>query len=140
MSNPDQVELDAIRALADGIAAACRRIDDRLGQRGEVAPTTLLPGGGVDLTHVSTELSVLRTLSGTVKELDTLAKTMRARIQDTLDEQDTGVIDGQVVVTWKRNEKTPYFNKKALEKDHPEIAAAYTELREGNRPFKVVHQ
>lgn len=92
----------------------------------------------VDLAEVQADLAAYKALDKQIKMLTEKQLEHRMSIEAAMGNNDVGKIDGFTVVTWKRNKKTSRFDKAAFEKAHPDIAEEFTELREGNRVFKVV--
>lgn len=90
----------------------------------------------VDLDSVRGEILALQQINAQIKVLSDTAKTMRARIEDALGGQDTGTLDGHVVVTWKPV-KSNRFDQAAFKKAHPDLAAEFMTVTESRR-FTVV--
>lgn len=99
--------------------------------------TTTEPGT-VDLGLVRDDIAALKAIDAQLKTLTDLKAVMQTKIKEALGDNEIGVVDGRPAVTWKRNAKTKYFNKAALTERYPEIVEEFTELREGNRVFRVV--
>ncbi len=60
-------------------------------------------------------------------------------IQAVMGEATEARIGGRPVVTWKPSKPAEYIDKKALERDLPDIAARYTKLKAAARPFKILN-
>lgn len=90
----------------------------------------------VELDSVRGEVQALQQITAQIKVLSDTAKTMRARIEDALGDQDTGTLDGQIVVTWKPV-KSNRFDQAAFKKAHPDLAAEFMTVTESRR-FTVV--
>lgn len=91
----------------------------------------------VDLNQVRDQIDALKIVEAQIKALTETKTSLQNDIKAVLGDNEIGVLDGAVAVIWKHNAKTRYFNKAALAKDHPALVDEYTELREGNRPFKL---
>lgn len=91
----------------------------------------------VDLAAVRDHIAALKTVEAQLRALNETKASLQNDIKAALGDNEVGTVDNQVAVTWKRNAKTRFFNKSALAKDHPALVDEYTELREGNRPFKL---
>lgn len=90
-----------------------------------------------DLDQVRDKLDALKAVDAQIRALNETRASLQDDIKQALGDNEIGLVDGHVAVTWKRNAKTRYFNKTAMAKDHPALVDEYTELREGNRVFKV---
>lgn len=91
----------------------------------------------VDLDAVRDKIDALKVVDAQLRALTETKASLQNDIKAVLGDNEVGTVDNQVAVIWKRNAKTRFFNKKALEAERPEIVERYTELREGNRPFKL---
>lgn len=59
-------------------------------------------------------------------------------IKNALGDAQEGRVDGKPAVSWAWSKPSPYIDKKALEADHPDIAAKYTRMKKPARPFRLL--
>lgn len=81
-------------------------------------------GEVVDITAHAHLLSELRDVQFQKKELGVIEDELKAKIAVLLGDADTGVVDGEPVVTWK-NQSRSSFDSKGFAKDHPDLADKY---------------
>lgn len=78
----------------------------------------------VNLETVRHAVETLRAVRDKKKTLKELEATAKAEIEEALGEQDTGLLDGEVVIHVSTFKRTT-LDGKALQADHPEITASY---------------
>jgi hypothetical protein len=84
-------------------------------------------GEVVDITPHAHLLAELRDVQFQKKELGVIEDELKAKIAVLLGDADTGVVDGEPVVTWK-NQSRSSFDGKALLKKHPDIYEEFTKI------------
>lgn len=127
-------ELDAI--LLDAEAEFWKRVQDRVPPPvdGSESTTEALkqlyahtrPDAVVDLSDAHAVLVEWRTLKARRAGLDEEITRHENILKQKLGDAEVGVYNGAVAVTWKAHSRKS-FNKKAAEKEHPTLIAAYTE-------------
>lgn len=77
-------------------------------------------------------VNVLRWCRSQRRTLDDTERAARAEIEKALGDNETGIADGQPVVTWKRHTRTA-LDQRALRREHPDIHAHYCRTDEVRR-------
>ena len=80
---------------------------------------------GVDITGHAHLLDELRRVQAEKKELGVVEDELKAKIAVLLGDADTGIVDGQPVVTWKQQSRSS-FDSKGFSADHPDLVEKYT--------------
>jgi hypothetical protein len=95
---------------------------------------------GVDLKEagVAGWFFVLEQIKEKRAALDEAEEQAQEQIKQALGDKVDGLINGEPVVRWLHTAAPRRFNKKALEKDHPDIAAKYTTFGAPGRRFELV--
>jgi len=88
-----------------------------------------------DISALRGQVEILRWCKTKRAELKELEDNAKAAIQDTLDGDDIGTVDGEPVVTWKSHKRTA-LDQTALKNEDPETYALYTKTTEVRR-FEV---
>ena len=79
----------------------------------------------VDITSHAHLLSELRDVQFQKKELGVIEDELKAKIAVLLGDSDTGMVDGNAVVTWKQQSRSS-FDTKGFSADHPDLVEKYT--------------
>jgi hypothetical protein len=82
-------------------------------------------GSTADISDHAHLLAELRDVQFQKKELSTIEDELKAKIAGLLGDADTGVVNGEQVVTWK-NQSRSSFDTKGFSKDHPDLVEKYT--------------
>lgn len=90
----------------------------------------------VNLEGVRAHIEVLRYVREREAELAELKANSRAVVEAVMGENETGTLDGDVAVTWKRSKRTA-LDQKALREAEPDTFAAFKTTTEVRR-FEVV--
>lgn len=90
-----------------------------------------------DLESVRAHVEILRYARAREAELKEVRVHAEDAIKEALGNQESGKLDGEVVVTWASHKKRQFQQKKFAE-FHPELAAEFTELVAA-RTFKLVN-
>lgn len=88
-----------------------------------------------DLTDIGPWIAERRCIQAQIDGLITTRDALDERIKNRMGEAETALVGGTPVIRWAYTRPAPYLDKKALEKDHPEIAAAYTRTKRPARRY-----
>lgn len=80
--------------------------------------STELDSNGAELVHALAELK------SEIKRLEKAESELRGRVGLLMGDAETGVFDGQQIVTWKNQTRTS-FDQKRFEKEHPALAEKF---------------
>jgi len=80
----------------------------------------------VNLNDKRAQIEVLKWAKARRKEIDDIERQARDIIENALGDNESGTVDGDLVVTWKAG-KRRVLNQKALKESHPEIVEEFTE-------------
>ena len=80
---------------------------------------------GVDITDHAHLLSELKDIQFQRKEFGVVEDELKAKIAVLLGGSDTGIVNGQPVVTWKQQSRSS-FDSKGFSADHPDLVEKYT--------------
>lgn len=93
---------------------------------------------GVNLDPVRGQITAYKAIDEQIKALTETRQALRVDIEDALGDNETGVLDGKTVVTWRHSKKPERFDLTAFRAAHPQLAAEFTTVREAPRVFKVL--
>jgi predicted phage-related endonuclease len=85
-----------------------------------------------DLKPVETYVEILRAVRQKRRELDEIEAYARDHVESALGADDTGTIDGEIVVTYKPY-KQRRLNQRKLKADEPGLYELYCETTESRR-------
>jgi predicted phage-related endonuclease len=74
--------------------------------------------------EASLMIADLEKVKSVIKELETRESIIKADLGKLLQEAEEGVIDGEVVITWKEQKRTS-FDSTRFDKERPELAKLY---------------
>lgn len=89
-----------------------------------------------DIDHVLAQIEILRWAKNRRAEIKDIEDAAKAVVQEALGDNDEGVIDGHVVVTWKSHKRTA-LDSAALKREQPDTYALYSKTSEVRR-FEVL--
>lgn len=93
----------------------------------------------VELDHVGAQLyAAYLSLDDQIKVLTEQQNRVEEQLQARMGDATEARIGGVTVISWKWSKPGAGFDKKALEKDHPDIYAKYVRENKPGRPFKPV--
>jgi predicted phage-related endonuclease len=95
-----------------------------------------LPPGAVDLTAVRAQVELLHWVKGRIAELKEVEKAAREQIEDAMGASDTGLLDGELAISWGTHKRTS-FDQKAFRDAHPDTFEAYKTTTEVRR-FEIL--
>lgn len=81
----------------------------------------------VDITSHAQLLRELRDVQEQKKQLAEIEDDLKGKIATLIGDGDTGLIDGQVAVTWKQQKRSS-FDGKGLQKAHPDLYDEFTKI------------
>lgn len=88
-----------------------------------------------DLSEVRAHVEILQYVEKQKAKLKELEGQARTIVEQKMGGHDTGILDGEVVITWSHY-KENRIDSKALREAHPELAASYTNAN-ARRRFEV---
>ena len=91
-----------------------------------------------DLKDLENHIEILRAIKRRRRELDEIEKISRELVEDALGNDDTGLIDGEVVATYKPY-KQRRLNQRLLKAKLPEVYELYCETTESRR-FTIIEE
>lgn len=62
----------------------------------------------------------------------------REHVEAAMGDAEEARVGGRAVVSWAWSKPSTYIDKKALEADHPGLAAQYAKTKKPSRPFKLL--
>lgn len=92
----------------------------------------------VDLTDIGPWIVERRRIQAQIDGLITARDALDERIKNRMGDAETALVGGRPAIRWAYTKPAPYVDRKALEKDHPEIAAAYTKTKRPSRRYVVL--
>ena len=78
----------------------------------------------IDLDPIRAQIDAYHAVDRQIKGLTETRNNLRADIEKALGDNETGIIDGKTVVTYRHSKRTS-FDQAALRKDQPELFASY---------------
>jgi hypothetical protein len=82
-------------------------------------------GNTADISEYAYLLAELREVQAQKKDVTSREDELKAKIAGLLGDADTGIVNGEALVTWK-NQSRPSFDSKGFSADHPDLAEKYT--------------
>ena len=92
----------------------------------------------VDVTDIGPWIIERRHIQTQIDGLITVRDALDERIKNRMGDAETALVGGTPAIRWAYTKAAPYIDRKALEKDHPEIAAAYTRTKRPSRRYVVL--
>lgn len=89
----------------------------------------------MDLNKVRAHVEILRYVKARKAELKEMEDNSRAAVEEAMGEQEVGMLDGELAITWK-HKKVKRLNQKALKAAEPGTYATYCDTAE-QRSFEV---
>lgn len=99
--------------------------------------TETIPPVDLDPT-VAAWLEAARTAKAEIARLTQIYDRAVDHVKQAMGDAAEARVGGRPAVTWAWSKPSPYIDKKALEADHPDIAARYTRMKQPARPFKLI--
>lgn len=94
------------------------------------------PPGAVDLAAVRAQVELLIWVKSRIAELKEIEKAAREQIEDAMGGSDTGLLDGEIAITWGTHKRTS-FDQKAFRDAHPELFESFKTTSEVRR-FEIL--
>jgi predicted phage-related endonuclease len=83
-------------------------------------------------------LAVYGEFTAQIADLTEARDEIRHRIEKYLDTEETGLVNGRPVITWKWDQPSSVIDSARLRAEQPEIWQAYQKPRKPSRPFRLV--
>lgn len=90
----------------------------------------------VNLESLRAQIEILRMCKRRKSDLKELEDNARGAVEEAMGEADTGTLDGEVAITWKRHKRRS-LDQKALAAAHPETVEEFRTTTEV-RKFEVM--
>lgn len=101
-------------------------------------PATGPPSSSVDLDDLAEWIHADRRLTAEIDRLTEARKDVRERIQTRMGDAMEARVAGAPAIRWAWSKPATYIDKKALETDHPEIAAQYSKEKKPARRYVLL--
>lgn len=89
----------------------------------------------IDISHLHGQIEILKWCKAKKAEIAELERNAKDAVQDALGDDDTGMVSGEIVVTWKAH-KRQSLDQSYVKKHHPDVYAEGQTVSEVRR-FEV---